>query len=165
MPEFRALYEEYLDRFGDRCLEELKLESPTLFDDPLTLIRSVGQLARRLAEGGVRPPASQEAEIRQAAEMRVRPEFVNPVRCLMHAQASVTVPANQRRPPEDKSQPNYSPVVSDRRKASILALSSADASPPYGFILLPGTISSGLAMKRFSFASSQMKSALFIALE
>jgi hypothetical protein len=24
-----------------------------------------------------------------------------------------------------------------------LALSSADASPPYGFILLPGTISSG----------------------
>src|SRR5207253_2447696 len=58
--------------FGDRCLEELKLESPTLFDDPLTLIRSVGQLARRLAEGGTRPPVSQEAEIRQAAEARVR---------------------------------------------------------------------------------------------
>jgi len=74
-PEFRALYEEYLERFGDRCLEELKLESPTLFDDPLTLIRSVGQLARRLAEGGARDlgkPASQEAQVRQAAEVRVR---------------------------------------------------------------------------------------------
>ena len=68
---FRVLYEEYLERFGDRCLEELKLESPTLFDDPLTLIRSVGQLARRLAESGAKPPASQEAAIRQAAETRV----------------------------------------------------------------------------------------------
>jgi len=59
----------------------------------------------------------------------------------------------------------YSPVPSESKKLITLALSSADASPPYGFILLPGTISSGLAMKRFSFASSQTKSALFIALE
>jgi pyruvate,water dikinase len=72
MPAFRDLYEQYLERFGDRCLEELKLESPTLFDDPLTLMRSVGQLARRLAEGGLQIPASKEAEIRQAAEERVR---------------------------------------------------------------------------------------------
>lgn len=70
--DFLPLYNEYLDRFGDRCLEELKLESPTLFDDPLPLIRSVGHLARRLADGGVRPPLSQEAAIRQAAETRVR---------------------------------------------------------------------------------------------
>ena len=68
---FRDLYEEYLERFGDRCLEELKLESPTLFDDPLTLMRSVGQLARRLAEGGLRIPVSHEAAIRRAAEERV----------------------------------------------------------------------------------------------
>lgn len=71
-PAFRGLYEEYLERFGDRCLEELKLESPTLFDDPLTLIRSVGQLALRLSDAGAPMPASQEAEIRQKAEMRVR---------------------------------------------------------------------------------------------
>ncbi|MBI2809041.1 MAG: phosphoenolpyruvate synthase [Planctomycetes bacterium] len=71
-PEFRLPYEDYLNRFGDRCLEELKLESPTLFDDPLTLIRSVGQLARRLATGGVPLPLSQEAAIREAAETRVR---------------------------------------------------------------------------------------------
>ncbi|MGB0034156.1 MAG: PEP/pyruvate-binding domain-containing protein [Candidatus Acidiferrales bacterium] len=44
--EFRAQFESYLEKFGDRCLEELKLESPTLHDDPLLLFRSVGQLAR-----------------------------------------------------------------------------------------------------------------------
>ena len=70
VPAFRDLYEEYLERFGDRCLEELKLESPTLFDDPLTLMRSVGQMARRLASGGLPLPASQEAAIRSAAEER-----------------------------------------------------------------------------------------------
>jgi len=83
---FRALYDEYLERFGDRCLEELKLESPTLFDDPLTLIRSVGQLARRLSDGSVRPPASQEAEIRHAAETRVRSGLGwRPIRRLLFA--------------------------------------------------------------------------------
>jgi pyruvate,water dikinase len=40
-PEFAALYHAYLDKFGDRCLEELKLESSTLHDDPLPLLRSV----------------------------------------------------------------------------------------------------------------------------
>lgn len=70
-PAFRQLYLEYLEKFGDRCLEELKLESPTLFDDPLTLLRSVGQLARRLATSKVAPPARHEIEIRQKAETRV----------------------------------------------------------------------------------------------
>ena len=36
-------------------------------------------------------------------------------------------------------------------------LSSVDARPPYGFMLLPGTTSSGLAIKCSSFSSSQMK--------
>src|SRR5258708_13575572 len=45
-PEFRAQYNGYVEKFGDRCLEELKLESPTLHDDPLLLFRSVGQIAR-----------------------------------------------------------------------------------------------------------------------
>jgi pyruvate,water dikinase len=47
--DFRKHYDEYLERFGDRCLEELKLESSTLFDDAMPLWRSVGQQARRLA--------------------------------------------------------------------------------------------------------------------
>ena len=35
----------YLCDFGDRCLDELKLESPTLHDDPLVLFRAIGQAA------------------------------------------------------------------------------------------------------------------------
>ena len=46
-PEFHAKLAEYLARFGDRCLDELKLESSTLHDDPLPLFRSIGALARR----------------------------------------------------------------------------------------------------------------------
>jgi hypothetical protein len=39
-----------------------------------------------------------------AAEMRVPPEFGNPVRCLMHVEASAAmVPANQQRPPKEKN--------------------------------------------------------------
>src|ERR1700751_1052847 len=45
-PEFLAQFESYIEKFGDRCLEELKLESPALYDNPLLLLRSVGQLAR-----------------------------------------------------------------------------------------------------------------------
>ena len=70
-----------------------------------------------------------------------------------------------RRPLASSHQRHYLPLESERKKATTLTLSTADASPPYGFMLLPGTISSGFAMKRFSFASSQMKSAPFIALE
>jgi pyruvate,water dikinase len=44
--EFRAGYEEYLAKFGDRCLEELKLESETLHENPMVLLRSIGELAR-----------------------------------------------------------------------------------------------------------------------
>ena len=43
----------------------------------------------------------------------------------------------------------------DCKKAINLVRSSADASPPYGFMLLPGTTSSGLAMKLSSFSLSQ----------
>jgi pyruvate,water dikinase len=71
VPAFRTRYEEYLEKFGDRCLEELKLESPTLFDDPLTLLRSVGHLARRLTESAP-AAAGHEAEVRRRAEERVR---------------------------------------------------------------------------------------------
>jgi hypothetical protein len=55
--------------------------------------------------------------------------------------------------------------VGDSKNAITLARSSADVSPPYGFILLPGTTSSGFAMKRSSFSLSQTKSAPFMALE
>ncbi len=48
-PAFAPLYRNYLEKFGDRCTEELKLESVTLHDDPLPLLRTVGSVASRPA--------------------------------------------------------------------------------------------------------------------
>lgn len=70
-PEFQAQYDEYLAKFGDRCLEELKLESATLHDDPTTLVRSIGQFALRVAKDPQGLPSSMEAEIRAKAEQNV----------------------------------------------------------------------------------------------
>ncbi len=47
VPELAAAYRDYLAEFGDRCLEELKLESPTVGDAPDTLLASIGTLALR----------------------------------------------------------------------------------------------------------------------
>ncbi|WP_220359436.1 PEP/pyruvate-binding domain-containing protein [Alkalilimnicola ehrlichii] len=65
---FTSTYQGYLDLFGDRCLDELKLESPTLRDDPLPLLRAVGQLAQRADGQGLENVA---LTIRTAAEQRV----------------------------------------------------------------------------------------------
>jgi pyruvate,water dikinase len=48
VPEFSQAYQAYLEKFGDRCLDELKLESATLHDDPTLLLRSIGHLASRV---------------------------------------------------------------------------------------------------------------------
>jgi phosphohistidine swiveling domain-containing protein len=47
--QFKAAYEAYLDRFGDRCLEELKLESATTRDDPTSLLRTIAYRSRHAA--------------------------------------------------------------------------------------------------------------------
>ncbi len=47
IPELESLYHEYLNKFGDRCLQELKLESPTLHDDPKTLLQAIGHMAMK----------------------------------------------------------------------------------------------------------------------
>ena len=64
-------YDDYVATFGDRCLDELKLESTTLFDDPEPLLRSVGHAAARLARGQPFDTGVQ-ADVRQKAEDRVR---------------------------------------------------------------------------------------------
>lgn len=46
-PELAGAFEDYLTNFGDRCLEELKLESPTVRDDPASLLMSIGLMAGR----------------------------------------------------------------------------------------------------------------------
>ena len=68
-PKPAALYASYMREFGDRCDGELKLESPTLRDDPSMLLRAIGRLA-----GQTRPAASDALpapSARVAAERRV----------------------------------------------------------------------------------------------
>ncbi len=86
MPDLEAAYRAYLDEFGDRCLEELKLESPTLLDDPSPLLRSIGHAAQRMNDdaardrGGGTPDAGAggamdatgDTGVRDRAEERVR---------------------------------------------------------------------------------------------
>ena len=47
IPELKKEYEEYLDKFGDRCMQELKLESQTLHDNPTMLLQAIGHMAQR----------------------------------------------------------------------------------------------------------------------
>jgi pyruvate,water dikinase len=71
-PALRSLCLQYLDRFGDRCLEELKLESPTLHDDPLLLFRAIGVLARTPGGRGQSASARPQDEARRTARSRAR---------------------------------------------------------------------------------------------
>jgi len=68
---FYEQYQAYLEKFGDRCLDELKLESITLHDDPTLLLRSIGQLAQRIHQGHANPAKNIEVDIRRRAETQV----------------------------------------------------------------------------------------------
>ena len=101
-PEFQTGYAAYLEKFGDRCMEELKLESLTLHDEPLMLLRSVGQFARRLGSGGL-AERGLEVRLRAEAEQKVaRTLSGHPVRRLVaewvlkHARARVRDRENLR---------------------------------------------------------------------
>jgi rifampicin phosphotransferase len=102
-PQFAARFADYLERFGDRCLDELKLESRTLHDDPLLLLRSVGQFARHMKTGATAEAGTVEAGIRRRAEARVAAALsAHPVRrrmfgwVLRHARARVRDRENLR---------------------------------------------------------------------
>jgi len=71
-PALREQVDAYLDRFSDRCIDELKLESPTLRDDPTTLYRGIGRLARRLQDTELPDPETREERRREEAEERLR---------------------------------------------------------------------------------------------
>ncbi len=71
-PELREEYRAYLERFGERTVNELKLESATLHDDPLPLFRAVGVLASQLARAGnAGLPSSPADDLRVKARARV----------------------------------------------------------------------------------------------
>lgn len=69
-PSLKPKVADYLDRFGDRCLEELKLESATLADDPMPLYRSIGYVARRLKRYPTGRPGDKPDLVREKAERR-----------------------------------------------------------------------------------------------
>ena len=77
-PDFSVLYDGYLEKFGDRCLEELKLESETLYDDPSVLLRNIGEVARGTSIAA-RPNA--DVSIAGDAESKMRAQLSgSPVR-------------------------------------------------------------------------------------
>lgn len=71
-PEFRTELEAYLAKFGDRCLEELKLESASLRDDPTTLYRAIASFAQRAPQSQADASGvSVDRRLRVDAESRV----------------------------------------------------------------------------------------------
>ena len=56
----------------ERCMDELKLESLTLHEEPLPLLRTVGRLADRIAALDREPRANQDGGRRADAERRLR---------------------------------------------------------------------------------------------
>jgi rifampicin phosphotransferase len=56
-PQFAHDLQMYVDKFGERTVNELKLESETLHDDPTPLLRAIASFARQLtgnaAQGGL----------------------------------------------------------------------------------------------------------------
>ena len=74
--ELSREYTAYLERFGDRCAEELKLETRTLNEEPLPLLRAIGRAAdapEAADAGGVIASIRRDAEARVADAMRRHP--------------------------------------------------------------------------------------------
>ncbi len=59
-PEFASLLQDYIETFGDRCLEELKLESPSLREQPQLLLASIAAVSSRPVRA--LPAAAEEVE-------------------------------------------------------------------------------------------------------
>jgi pyruvate,water dikinase len=72
-PEFQSLYESYLQKFGERCMNELKLESATLHEDPQMLLRAIGSLAKSHTTKAPTRHGSraEDIDLRKQAEDRV----------------------------------------------------------------------------------------------
>jgi pyruvate,water dikinase len=67
---FTAAVREHLDRYGDRGLEELKMEQPNLRDQPAALLRTIaGYVRAGVSEAAMR---SAERDVRAQADVRLR---------------------------------------------------------------------------------------------
>lgn len=67
-PALGELFDAYIARFGDRCTEELKLESVTLHEDPRQLLAAVAAAARA-------PPREAAEAVGKTPEARLRALF------------------------------------------------------------------------------------------
>lgn len=76
-PEIKRRLDEFLDRFGFRCVNELKLEEPDLHDDPSFVINSIAGYVRTKSYS-IGDMESREKAIRRAAEARVREHIRGP---------------------------------------------------------------------------------------
>ena len=81
---FHRELEDYVDRFGDRCTEELKLETVTLGEDPSFLVKMI---AAYVASDTIDPEKgrARETAIRRDAEARVRARLRGPRRAVFMA--------------------------------------------------------------------------------
>ena len=78
-PELQRAYAGYLDKFGERTVNELKLESATLHDDPMPLLRGIGNLAQQPDDAQAATTAG-EALRAQARERTAKALDGHPVR-------------------------------------------------------------------------------------
>ena len=99
--EFTTEYEAYLAKFGDRTVNELKLESSTLHDDPLPLVRAVAAIAQQ--DGSPTTAESAADRLRHESRRRVAAALAgHPLRrmvfgwVLRHAQRRVRDRENLR---------------------------------------------------------------------
>jgi rifampicin phosphotransferase len=67
--ELREKLLEYVERFGDRCADEMKMEAVTYADDPA---RVIAALRAQVHSGDAGAPGGRGAELRAAAEALVR---------------------------------------------------------------------------------------------
>ncbi len=77
--EFYNLLNQYLDKFSDRCLQELKLETLTLKDNPISLYSSIATFARRIKNTNI--VEIDERKNRIEAERKVNKKLIlNPIK-------------------------------------------------------------------------------------
>ena len=69
-PELKEKIDDYINTFGGRCLEELKLETETLEDNPLTLYRTIGYTSDKITTNSNN--AIDEVQVRKAAEEKYK---------------------------------------------------------------------------------------------
>lgn len=74
-PEFNKKLNEYLEKFSDRCLQELKLETETLKDNPVSLYHSIATFATRMKTTKVEAVDSEKSRIE--AEKKVKEVLKN----------------------------------------------------------------------------------------